>query len=102
MTNWTQILDEADWVSEQLYRQGIDLAEAQKVGDYFVRQNYSDKAMAHYLELLANRPPPRSQRSQRYFKGLQKIWSNWRTTLSGADKARAWGWGVRGVRVLKK
>jgi hypothetical protein len=55
--------------------------------------------MQRYLELLAANPPVRSKRSTHHYRAIYKIWSTWRTGLSGADKARAWGWGVRLAKV---
>jgi hypothetical protein len=95
MSDWDIILGEAERLAIQFRRLGVDLSEAEKVGDYYIHKNYSDKAMGRYLELMAKSPPPRSRRSQGHFKNLWDIWRTWDTNLAGKDKARAWGWGVR-------
>lgn len=95
MTDWESIMAEAERLAAQFRRLGVDLAEAKKVGDYYVYKGCDDQAMLRYLEMMAKNPPPRSRRSQRHFKNLWDIWRSWQPSLSGPDKARAWGWGVR-------
>ena len=95
MSDWDAILDEAERLARQFRQRQMDLSEAEKVGDYYVHKEYSDEAMARYLELMARNPPPRSRRSQRHFKNLWDIWRTWYPNLVGKDKARSWGWGVR-------
>jgi len=95
MSDWDTIMVEANRVSGELRRLAVDLAEAEKIGDYYIGHGYSEAQMARYLELLATNPPVRSKRSQRHYQSLREIWQRWRPGLHGADKARAWGWGVR-------
>jgi len=95
MTDWEAIMREAERLAAQFRRLGVDLAEAEKVGDYYVYKGCDDQAMLRYLEMMAEDPPPRSRRSQRHFKNLGDIWRSWQPSLSKLDKARAWGWGVR-------
>ncbi|HXF69655.1 MAG TPA: hypothetical protein VNK89_07590 [Thermoflexus sp.] len=95
MSDWDAILKEAEWLAEQFLRLEVDLAEAEKAGDYYVSKRYSDAAMAQYLQLMAQNPPPRSRHSQCHFQNLWNIWQQWNPSLQGEDKARAWGWGVR-------
>ncbi len=95
MSDWDSIMAEATRVANDLRRLAVDLAEAEKIGDYFINHGYRDDLMARYLELLATNPPIRSKRSQRHYQNLRDIWQRWRPGLKGADKARAWGWGVR-------
>ena len=101
MSDWDAILDEAQRLAQDLRQRGVDLAEAQKAGDYYVYKNCDDEAMGRYLERMANNPPSRSRRSQRHFKNLWDIWRTWRTPLPAKDKARAWGWGLREARALR-
>lgn len=101
MSDWDIILKEANWLADEFLRLGVDLAEAEKAGDYYVAKNCDDAAMTKYLQLLAQNPPPRSQRSQRHFQNLWDIWSRWRPPLQGRDKARAWGWGVREAKMRR-
>ena len=101
MSNWDTILDEAERLARQFRQHGVDLSEAEKVGDYYVYKNCDDQAMACYLELMAKNPPPRSRRSQSHFKNLWDIWRAWRPNLSGKDKALSWGWGVRIAKARK-
>jgi len=101
MNHWDTILDEAERLAMQLHRLEVDLAEAEKAGDYYVIQGYDDTAMSRYLKLMAERPPLRSRRSQRHFRNLWTIWRGWQTTLQGQDKARAWGWGVRMAKIRR-
>jgi len=95
MADWETIMAEAERLATQFRRLGVDLAEAEKVGDYYVYKGHDEEAMLHYLEMMAKNPPPRSRRSQRHFKNLWDIWRSWQPSLSRLDKARAWGWGVR-------
>jgi hypothetical protein len=95
MSDWDQIMVEAERLARDLRQRTIDLAEAEKAGDYFVGHEYDNEKMEHYLKLLASNPPIRSRRSQRHYQGIRDIWLGWRTSLKGRDKARAWGWGVR-------
>ena len=95
MNDWDLIADEAEGVARRLRQDAVDLSEAEKAGDYFTSQLYSEEKMRHYLMLLAQNPPVRSKRSIHHYRNLQKIWKSWHTTLTGQNKARAWGWGVR-------
>lgn len=99
MSDWDSIMAEAGRVAGELRRLAVDLAEAEKIGDYFIGHNYKEGQMTRYLELLATNPPVRSRRSQRHYQGLREIWQRWRTELRGPDKARAWGWGVRLAKI---
>lgn len=101
MSDWEVILNEADWLAQQLRQRQVDLAEAEKVGDYFVSKKYDETALLQFLDLMAKRPPPRSRRSQPYFQNLHAIWQTWRSRLTGPDKARAWGWGVRVAKSMR-
>lgn len=102
MSDWDAILKEAEWLAKQFLQLEVDLAEAEKAGDYYVSKQYSDAAMARYLQLMAQNPPPRSRRSQRHFQNLWDIWQRWHPSLQGADKARAWGWGVRMAKARRQ
>ena len=95
MSDWERIMKEAEWLAERFLRLEVDLAEAEKVGDYYVSRKHDDGAMERFLQLMAGNPPPRSRRSQRHFQNLWDIWRQWRSSLRGEEKARAWGWGVR-------
>ncbi|HIC92889.1 MAG TPA: hypothetical protein EYP09_01370 [Anaerolineae bacterium] len=101
MTDWEAILREAERLATQFRRLEVDLAEAEKIGDYYVYKEYNEGAMLHYLEMMARNPPPRSRRSQRHFKSLWDIWQSWQPSLPGPDKAKAWGWGVRIAKALR-
>lgn len=101
MSEWDTIMQEAERVSNELRRLAVDLAEAEKVGDYFIGHHYSEEQMQRYLELLATKPPVRSKRSQGHYRNLRDIWQRWCTPLQGVDKARAWGWGARLAKVEK-
>lgn len=101
MPDWDRILDESQWLAREFRRRRVDLSEAKKAGDYYASKSYDDKAMGRYLKHMADRPPPRSRRSQPHFENLNQIWQAWHTTLKGRDKARAWGWGIREARALK-
>lgn len=101
MSDWEVILNEADWLAQQLRQRQVDLAEAEKVGDYFVSKKYDETGLIHFLELMAKRPPPRSRRSQRHFQNLYDLWQIWPSRLTGPAKARAWGWGVRVAKAMR-
>ncbi|GIW89776.1 MAG: hypothetical protein KatS3mg109_0208 [Pirellulaceae bacterium] len=101
MSDWDVIMQEAERVAGELRRLAVDLAEAEKVGDYFIGHGYNEEQMKRYLELLATNPPVRSRRSQGHYRNLRDIWQRWRTSLAGVDKARAWGWGVRLAKAEK-
>jgi len=98
MPDWDAIMDEAERLAGLLQQKQIDLSEAEKLLGYFVYKNYDPAAVSRYLDIMSENPPPRSKRSQLYFRSLKEIWSGWRTDLAGADKARAWGWAVRIAR----
>lgn len=94
-TKLDQIMQVAEKVAAELVQLRVDLGEAQKAGDYFRWQEYDERAMARYLDTLAEHPPPRSQRTKRQYQGIREVWSRWNTNLQRDDKARAWGWAVR-------
>lgn len=99
MSDWESIMAEAGRIAGELRQRAVDLAEAEKVGDYFISHSYKEDQITRYLELLATNPPVRSRRSQRHYQSLRDIWQRWRTGLKGPDKARAWGWGVRLAKI---
>jgi len=95
MPDWDAILGEAEQLAESLLQSKVDLSEAEKLLGYFVCRNYDSRAVSQYLDMMSKNPPPRSKRSQLYFRSLKQIWDGWHTNLTGMDKARAWGWAVR-------
>lgn len=101
MSNWDRISIEAETVAQALQRAEVDLAEAEKAGDYFVDHKCDEGQMIRYLNLLAQNPPIRSKRSLRHYRNIRDIWTKWRTSLGGQDKARAWGWAVRLAKAEK-
>ncbi len=102
MTDWNTVIQEAERLAEQLVRFDVDLAEAAKLGDYFIAKAYDREAVRRYLQALSQNPPPRSRRSQGHFRNLKQIWEGWRSNLPSPDQARAWGWAVRQARVKKQ
>ena len=101
MNDWERIVSEAEGVARQLRQDAVDLGEAEKAGNYFVDHSCNEEQMKRYLTLLAQNPPQRSKKSIHHYRNLHKIWLGWQTNLTGQDKARAWGWGVRLARTGK-
>ena len=99
MSDWDLIMIEAEKIARQLRQQATDLNEAQKIGDYYMKNDYDEDKMSRYLTVLAKNPPIRSKRSQRHYRNIRDIWERWRSHLSGQDKARAWGWAIRLAKV---
>lgn len=97
MPNWDAIMEEAKHLENLLRRADVDLNEAEKALGYYIFKDYDDAAMERYLKEMATNPPPRSRRTQGYYRELSRVWQQWSTrcSLKGVDKARAWGWGVR-------
>ncbi|BCW94588.1 MAG: hypothetical protein WHS44_11465 [Fimbriimonadales bacterium] len=95
--NWDAIIEAAKKLENLLRRAEIDLNEAEKAIGYYLFKDCDEEAMKKYLETMANNPPPRSKRTQRYYRELYRVWQQWspQCGLTGRDKARAWGWGVR-------
>jgi len=98
MIDWDVLMGEAEGLARQFKQDDLDLAEAVRVGDYFLSKNYDQGALWRYLQVLCENPPPRSKRSQRHFRNMKKIWEGWRSSLSPKDQARAWLWAVRRAR----
>lgn len=94
---WNEIIEAAKRLEKLLCREGIDLNEAEKVIGYYLFKGCDERAMNRYLKEMAENPPPRSKRTKRYYRSLYRIWQQWsaQCKLTGIDKARAWGWGVR-------
>jgi hypothetical protein len=100
MPKWDAIMDAAKRLENQLRRADVDLNEAQKALGYYLLKGCDDTAMERYLKDMATNPPPRSRRTQGYYRELHRIWQQWSAQckqqgLQGLDKARAWGWGIR-------
>lgn len=97
MPNWDAIMKEAKRLENLLRRSDVDLNEAEKALGYYIFKGYDDAAMERYLKEMATNPPLRSNRTQGYYKELSRVWQQWsaQCALSGIDKARAWGWGIR-------
>ncbi|GIV09250.1 MAG: hypothetical protein KatS3mg019_1341 [Fimbriimonadales bacterium] len=100
MKNCEAIMKEAKRLENLLSRADIDLNEAEKALGYYIFKDYDDAAMERYLKEMATNPPPRSRRTQGYYRELSRVWQQWsvQCSLSGQDKARAWGWGIRMAR----
>jgi hypothetical protein len=94
---WDKIMEAAKRLENLLRRADVDLNEAQKSIGYYLFKGCDDSAMERYLKEMAENPPPRSRRTQGYYKKIRHIWQQWspQCGLTGIDKARAWGWGVR-------
>lgn len=101
MTNWDQILQEADRIANQLLQRKVDLAEAEKLLAYFVHRDCDTEDVTDYLNEMSRNPPPRSRRSRDHFQNLKAIWDTWQTKLEYEDKARAWGWAVRKAKAMR-
>ncbi len=95
MNTWDQIIQEAEQLERKFLRQEVDLSEAEKAGDFFIKHGCNENEMARYLKTLATKPPERSKKSQGHYRNIRNIWQGWRTSLQDKDKARAWGWGIR-------
>ncbi len=101
MPNWNAVMEEAKRLEWLLRHAEIDPKkvsnEAEKSLGYYLFKGYDDQAIERYLKEMADNPPPRSHRTQRCYKELYRIWQEWgrQCKLSGIDKARAWGWGIR-------
>jgi len=99
MINWDNILRAAEDVARQMKREQVEESQAEKAGDYFVDQGYSEVAMAKYLQIMAENPPIRSQQSASQHYAIRRVWTEWQTDLTGRDKARAWGWAIRLTKI---
>ncbi|WP_448377681.1 hypothetical protein [Fervidobacterium sp.] len=104
---WDKIMKAAELLSEEMLKAAEEykkeerkksfLGEAEKSLQYYIFKEYDETAMNRYLKEMANNPPPRSKQTQGYYKKIRHIWQQWspKCGLTGIDKARAWGWGVR-------
>ena len=104
---WDKIMEAAELLSEEMLgaaeeykkweRQKSFLGETEKSLQYYIFKEYDETAMNRYLKEMAENPPPRSKQTQGYYKKIRHIWQQWspKCGLTGIDKARAWGWGVR-------
>lgn len=101
MTDWKKVMDDAEQIAARLLSQKVDLAEAEKLLEYFAKHEYRSEDVGKYLALMSQNPPPRSRRSQGHYRSLREIWEQWRTSLKFEDKARAWGWAVRIARTKR-
>lgn len=98
MPDWNGIMEEAERLADELQRRGVDLSEAEKAVDYFVRTGCDETSFARYLQIMAEQPPMRSKKTRGYYQQLRRAWEQWGTRLRGLDKARAAGWAVRLAR----
>jgi hypothetical protein len=101
MTDWNQVMADAEQIAARLLSQKVDLAEAEKLLEYFVKHEYRSEDVSKYLAVMSQNPPPRSRRSQTHYRNLREIWEQWRTLLKHEDKARAWGWAVRTAKAKR-
>lgn len=97
--DWDRLMTEAEEMARRLRQAGVDLSEAKKALDYYLYKGCDEQAMRRYLEIMATKPPLRSKKTQAHYRGIRDLWLGWRTSLRGADKARAWGWAIRLARV---
>ena len=104
---WDKIMDAAEHLSNKIREMTKEykdekriksfLGEAEKSLQYYIFKEYDETAMNRYLKEMAENPPPRSKQTQGYYKKIRHIWQQWspKCGLTGIDKARAWGWGIR-------
>jgi hypothetical protein len=104
---WDKIMEAAEHLSNKIREMTKEykdekriksfLGEAEKSLQYYVFKKYDDTAMERYLKEMAENPPPRSNQTRGYYQKIYHIWQQWspQCGLTGVDKARAWGWGVR-------
>jgi len=107
---WDKIMEAAELLSEEMLgaaeeykkweRKKSFLGETEKSLQYYIFKEYDETAMNRYLKEMAENPPPRSKQTQGYYKKIRHIWQQWspKCGLTGIDKARAWGWGIRIAR----
>ena len=107
---WDKIMEAAELLSEEMLgaaeeykkweRKKSFLGETEKSLQYYIFKEYDETAMNRYLKEMAENPPPRSKQTQGYYKKIRHIWQQWspKCGLTGIDKARAWGWGIRMAR----
>lgn len=99
MRDWPAIMTEARKVGLQLRNRDVNVAEARRAMDYYVDHGYDEQRMASFLRLLPNSAALRSNRTMGDLRHVRDIWLNWRTDLSGQDKALAWAWAIRLAQV---
>ncbi|MFQ3611967.1 MAG: hypothetical protein SNJ72_10800 [Fimbriimonadales bacterium] len=95
MVDWDTINREAEKLAKELRRTQTDLGEAEKLKDYYLFKDCDEDAVKKYLDTMADNPPERSKKTQRYYHELRRVWNQWNTPLKGIDKARAWGLAVK-------
>ena len=106
---WDKIMEAAELLSEEMLGAAEEykkrekesfLGEIEKSLQYYIFKEYDETAMNRYLKEMAENPPPRSKRTQGYYRELYRIWRKWspQCGLNGVDKARAWSWGIRMAR----
>jgi len=107
---WDKIMEAAELLSEEMLgaaeeykkweRKKSFLGETEKSLQYYIFKEYDETAMNRYLKEMAENPPPRSKQTQGYYQKIYHIWQQWspKCGLTGIDKARAWGWGIRMAR----
>ena len=107
---WDKIMEAASCLSEEMLsaaeeyekeeRKKSFLGEAEKYLKYYIFKEYDETAMNRYLEEMKGNPPPRSKQTRGYYEKIYHIWQRWspKCGLTGIDKARAWGWGIRMAR----
>lgn len=101
MIPWNEICIEGERLAKLLIKQEVDLSEAQKAGDYYRFKGWDEAAMKKYLSEMDKNPPVRSNRSQRHYSNIHKIWTGWQTNLQGVNKARAWVIAIRTAKAKK-
>ncbi len=109
MVDWDAINREAERLADELSQADTELDkakklldEAEKLKDYFLFKNCDEFAVRKYLDTMATNPPPRSRQTPRCYQTLRDIWNRWNTSLTGIDKARAWGLAVRIAKARKR
>jgi hypothetical protein len=74
---WDKIMEAAKRLENLLRRADVDFNEAQKAIGYYLFKGCDDTAMERYLKEMAENPPPRSKRTQGYYRELYRIWQQW-------------------------
>jgi hypothetical protein len=69
---WDKIMEAAKRLENLLRRADVDFNEAQKAIGYYLFKGCDDSAMERYLKEMAENPPPRSKRTQGYYRELYR------------------------------
>ncbi len=97
--DWERIVTEGRRLAHLIPQDRVNPSESEAGLEYYISTGFNDEKLAKFLDLMISNPPRRSRRTRGYYENLKRaLLHTWNTSLTGEEKAMAWGWAIRTVK----